>query len=683
MIETEVSFVSLCYIEEGHDGRVWLHRLADVENGRLHTPLKSDRTDKYFENRYQLYWNDGPSMIGAVGVWEWTAVPNRNDPKKDYVESYYVKDYSPVRVVVLQSSSLEDIVEQLKNGSICSQAYFCDTLFCYEPALGRLFGRLDGVLCQADEFKIADGYVKLSENVHALPCFTIQTSDVYNWSNKNLRFLRELQLGAPSGSIPVKQTREVIRTLILDRSTRDVVKESFGVSNAQWRKCKALLERVCDESLYEAAAQILECTPEQARQAVDDFVAHANEVIEAGDIDAEALAQLALNHEELRRQCEESLSSKWKEDHAAELAKAAQEAEAAEQRLSSAEENRKRLLAETEEAQDRLDRLCAEIKRNETVGQDTVAAIRLKIADAQKDMAGFIASVSMFLPQPDSPAGETDPRWRYIPAEQGRHSDDIDPAEDWRDELHIISQNLANSLKIDAEFRSMLAAFLYSAHIHHAPLLIAGPNGCGIADALSMSLYAEGSGHLLLGEGCDYDIAAGIQDHKERIISVRNMFGRGWSDELPQALSQLPKQIVWTHPYVEDLMIEPKGLYHYMLPLFSECFIQAVPSLDLWPGKRAEGFKEYASEKGIPLRLAGFKRLGLSRLLLNRLESVLSDAKAMLDTPAKEKDMEVLLGLLPLSVLTGRRDVLRETVESESGTSRAVKEETARYFEEA
>lgn len=676
MTATEV-FVSLCYVEDCN-GRKWLRRLADVKDGSLCAPENSDPEGRYFENRERIFLDsDGPFDEGKIGIWQWFARPNQDEgsPGKDRVASLYMKGYGPVRVVVLPSTvnSLEEVAEQLKNGTVDTHPYFCSTLFCYQSERKQL----TGVLCKANKFRIENKKAIICENVSTLPTYSICVDDIYNWDDKNLRFLRELQIGAPSGRIPVKQPREVIRTLILRRSTKYVVKESFGISNA------ALLERVCDESLCEEAARILACTPEQARQAVDDFVAHADTVVEARDIVVETLARLALKHEGLRRQCEESLSSKWKKVHAAELAKAAQEAEAAEQRLSSAEENRKRLLAETEEAQDRLDRLCAEIKRNETVGQDTVAAIRLKIADAQKDMAGFIASVSMFLPQPGSPAGETDPRWRYIPAEQGRHSDDIDPAEDWRDELHIISQNLANSLKIDAEFRSMLAAFLYSAHIHHAPLLIAGPNGCGIADALSMSLYAEGSGHLLLGEGCDYDIAAGIQDHKERIISVRNMFGRGWSDELPQALSQLPKQIVWTHPYVEDLMIEPKGLYHYMLPLFSECFIQAVPSLDLWPGKRAEGFKEYASEKGIPLRLAGFKRLGLSRLLLNRLESVLSDAKAMLDTPAKEKDMEVLLGLLPLSVLTGRRDVLRETVESESGTSRAVKEETARYFEEA
>lgn len=120
-----------------------------------------------------------------------------------------------------------------------------------------------------------------------------------------------------------------------------------------------------------------------------------------------------------------------------------------------------------------------------------------------------------------------------------------------------------------------------------------------------------------------------------------------------------------------------------MLPVFSECFIRAFPSLDLWPGKRAEGFETYAPEKRLPLRLAGFRRLGVSKLLLNQLEAVLSDAKTMLDTPAREKDMEVLFGLLPLSALTERRDALREAVEDESSISGAAKNEAARYIEEA
>ena len=54
----EVSFTSLCYITQDYDGRVWLNRLADVENGTLKWPKRSDRPDNYFENRDRLYRND-------------------------------------------------------------------------------------------------------------------------------------------------------------------------------------------------------------------------------------------------------------------------------------------------------------------------------------------------------------------------------------------------------------------------------------------------------------------------------------------------------------------------------------------------------------------------------------------------------------------------------------------------
>lgn len=51
MIDNEVSFTSLCYITVDYEGRIWLNRLADVEDDILHTPFKSERTDNYFENR--------------------------------------------------------------------------------------------------------------------------------------------------------------------------------------------------------------------------------------------------------------------------------------------------------------------------------------------------------------------------------------------------------------------------------------------------------------------------------------------------------------------------------------------------------------------------------------------------------------------------------------------------------
>lgn len=551
MIDNEVSFTSLCYITVDYEGRIWLNRLADVEDDILHTPFKSERTDNYFENRDRLYRNDGPTALGTVGIWEWTAIPNRDNPAIDYVQSYYVKDYSPVRVVVLMAKSLDEVIEQLQNGTARTQAYFCDTLFCYEPK----WGQFAGVLCRANEFNISDRCAKLSETVYSLPSYTISSGDIYNWDDRNLRFLKTLQVGEPSGYVSIGNTDEVIRTLILERTTWPLFKECIGATKAEWKHCKLLLEKICGESLYDAIVQKLNCTLDQAKQTVDDFVNRADALVKVGDIDVNVLAEIAKNHDELRELCEKAVSVEWHNSHAAEIAKAEAEVSEMEETISIAKKQHSELLAEIATKQGELDRLLAEIAQYESIGKETLVAVRQKIADAQKDMAGFIADISVFLPQSNAtlPYGNPPASWQYS-STSGQYSDeDIELAESWRNEYDAIYQNLSCALGIEPDFCSMLTAFLYATHINNVPTLIAGPGGQDIAEVLSVSMYANGAGQLTLGDECDLSIVERISEADDSIVSVQNMFGKGWTDALPQKFTRLKKQIIWTHPYVEDM----------------------------------------------------------------------------------------------------------------------------------
>ena len=61
---------------------------------------------------------------------------------------------------------------------------------------------------------------------------------------------------------------------------------------------------------------------------------------------------------------------------------------------------------------------------------------------------------------------------------------------------------------------------------------------------------------------------------------------------------------------------------------------------------------------------------------------VISDAKVMVDSPERAKDMEMLFGVMPICVLTGQLDVMREVLEAESGISSAVKAEAERYLKD-
>ena len=225
MSDNRVSFTSLCYITKDYKERIWLNRLADVEDDTLHTPFKSERTDNYYENRDRLRRDDGPTALGTVGVWKWTAEPNWNNPASDHTESYYVKDYSPIRVVVLGAKSLDEVVEQLQNGTVHTQDYFCDTFFCYEAR----WGQLTGVLCRSNEFKISNQYAKLSETIYSLPSYTFSSEDIYNCEDRDLRFLKTLRVGGPSGHVLIGNTDKVIRTLILERFTWPLFK-SIGAT---------------------------------------------------------------------------------------------------------------------------------------------------------------------------------------------------------------------------------------------------------------------------------------------------------------------------------------------------------------------------------------------------------------------------------------------------------------------
>lgn len=234
------------------------------------------------------------------------------------------------------------------------------------------------------------------------------------------------------------------------------------------------------------------------------------------------------------------------------------------------------MLAQIVARQTILEQLRAEIKKNETLGIETAEAIRRKISDAQKDMAGFIADLSPFISQ-GSPAQtrQSDAStWQYICAPSVSYTEnEIEVAQTWRDEYELLFDNLSSSSEV-VEFCDILAAFLYAAHINHIPILIAGPDGRNIADSLAMSLYATGAGCLTVGNTCDYAIAGRVEQYNEQIVLIQNMFGKGWIDILPREFDGVSeKHIIWSHPYAEDLVVEPKGLYNYMLPILSECFV--------------------------------------------------------------------------------------------------------------
>lgn len=690
---------SLCKVNRpDKNKKIWLRRIADSINGVLIRPDFDENKEKVSDNRFFLFREDGPDTADVFGFWEWKERISESGCL--FSDSHYIDQVIPVEIYIIDTlPTLSEVVDSLRSG-IHVPAYLHNmVIFAVQKG-----NTIEGVLCEMKDFISRPGnevYIKLKSDIYTLPYYQFNENDIFTW--KNRKIYKQAKLCEATKRIPVVNLSDTIKQLLIESMQWPIFKAQ-GISKPTLQSIKQVIHSIPNSTIAEKISESYNLSISDAQNCIDQFLQSVDDYIDVTDVDSTLVVQMLNSHSGLKENLYSIAEEKWHEEHTIEIQKANEEVSniysEAKQKLAQAEQNllevqqsvseakeqRQSVLDEISVARNQLYEIQAEIEKRIEIGNETVTAIRAKIADAQKDMAGFIADLSIFMPQAVAlpPSENTAKTWKYECAKDGVYSEEeIELAYTWNEEYNALSQNLANSLGIEATFGAMLAAFLYSAHINNIPLLVAGPGGTEIANALSVSLYSKDAGHLTLGNEYDYDIVDEMQKNSEPVVSIGNMFGKGWSDTLPQAFSSLKMQVIWTHPTAEDLPIEPKGLYNYMLPVLSESFIGMLPAQTLWPGKRPQkNFKAFASPLQKPLKLAAFKRLGLSKLILKKLTLVLCDAKELLGNPSADKDIEVLMGLLPLCVVTGKTDVLKDVIEAENGISSAVKAEAARYIEE-
>ncbi len=690
--------VSLCRVNRpDKNSEIWLKRLADVVDEQIVKVEFDESKEKIFDNRMFIFRKDGPKESDFVGLWRWNE--RQNESGQWRADATYIGNQAPIEIYVFNTfTDVEQLIQSLREGAQIPVYLSNKVLFAVtEDDL------IKGVLCDLSNCNTqkndVDISIKLKNNVFSLPYFEINITDTIKLSHRRL-FYSRITLENPLKRLPTYSTNDFIKQMFIQRLNWPIFKAE-GISKNDWRKVIHLLRDVLNESMVQRFSDEFCISYQEAQDRIDSFLHTVEQHIDVEDVDSGLIVKMLENHKGLKESCDKIAYQKWLEEHNAEIAaeqaevdeirkKGKVEVEEAEQRLSAvnnsiveAEKEHGNITSKIYQAEARLEELQVEIDRYEALGKDTVTAVRQKIAESQKDIAGFIADLSMFLPQAGNTiSGYQSNNWQYICAINNAPSDDTEVSGNWNDEMNLISQNLSYSFGIRTELCEMLSAFLYSSYINQMPLLVIGPGGQEVTECLSFSLFGKGSGRLIIGKGINYDIIKILNDCDEKIVSINNMFGEGWNDELPQLIGKSDKQILWLHPYAEDMLIEPKGLYNYMFPVFSENFIETISDIEWLSGARADDFLSFTAKRKQPLSITSFKQLGISKLLLNRIEAVLSDAKAIMDNANHNKDLEILFGLLPLSVLTGKTEVLKETIEIESGISGYVKEIASSYYTE-
>lgn len=688
--ETQYDHISLCEVdyvdEKGHYCAI---RLADIVQGRLEAFHVNEEQPKVFENRHKIFYKDGPTERGEVGVWSWSAVQNKTDPSRDYVHSAFVSGYCPIEVIIINDcNTAEELLEKIKNG-VEAEINTRKVMFAY-----RSKNQYTGFLCKNREIVQKGNLCRISKQVISLPRYDFTGKDITNLSNGK-RYHRSLKIRMPDEMVKIKNPLDIVRTIILSRSSWSIFKEK-GKTRSEWKNITDLLERMDNQSIIDSIVNEAHCSPKEAQKMLNDFIENAYDYVGGTTIEDKVIAAVVSVNTELMDRCKALIMDDWRTENQTAIDKANEELKVLKDRIESTKadldktytDNQKRIQIQKEEAkaslediksehdyfQAELQVLTEEIESKEKLASDVESAIRRRIQQAQSDAAEFIASLS-FAPQVtvEKPKSNEKYQEQVVTVSKSNDTatcyaegknlnpDDLEENETWNDTLHTIAVELQEA-GVSEKFALPFAAYLYSACLNKSPLLMIGPNANAIVDAFSASIYGKTAGVLDCDEkysGIDIDKCL---SSKDRVVRIVNPFSNGWISRIPDIVSNEEKFFVAVYPFMEDIQIEPKSLYSYMLPVFTELLVDRTPKRQFYGGKMSGKYREFKIPSNKKRYVKVLSDMHISSLVRTRIQTILNCMHMMLNDQSEDYDM--LFSILPYSFATMQMPIMMEAIKS-------------------
>ncbi|MDY2798262.1 MAG: hypothetical protein SOV16_03690 [Anaerobiospirillum succiniciproducens] len=239
-----------------------------------------------------------------------------------------------------------------------------------------------------------------------------------------------------------------------------------------------------------------------------------------------------------------------------------------------------------------------------------------------------------------------------------------------RDSLVGIIRVLKSNLKrsgVSEHYAEGLAKYLIAAYMHKQPLILVGPNSLDIIEAFAAAVCHQTYACLT----CDDNYSAQIHNllgaHQERLVVLNNLISSAYIGHLEEILSHKGLFFIATHPYKEDLQVEPKSLYGFMLPIFTEFLISESAS-GMYTGisltNEASLFK--FSELEDDYAVSKLNSFAPSPLVLNKVNTLFARMADLMEEDEDEcgyKDIEVVLALLPLAYAQMKINKLEDAIE--------------------
>ena len=662
-----INQLSICEVMPVNNlGNVMLKRIADINNNSIVYPQFYDDEPNIFDNREYLYLADYSNFDdGYVGIWEWSATENYNDPNKDYVQTRFAPEFCPVELELVEAKSLDEVVQLIKNG-IDLYAESDEILIGF-----RKDKTYECIACKYTDLSQIGNKFILSATYNRLPVYMVHLNDVVkvgyryffknNWNNVQCNNYYDL-----------KKPLDIVKDIVLKEISWSSLK-ARGYVRDTYKKIKNFIEDFNTVGLDEKIATELECSKEEAVTYLNAFFDNINDYLNGESFGDLAISSILQRDEKLLKQLSSMIEDDWKIENEEKITEAENNLNELIDAVSNAEKEAKELDNTIQQKQIELIKIKEEYEKYIHIGDDVQESIKKKIEEAQKDISSFVSEVTFLSSINNNNATEvivsesTNTKSSFIIGEKIENNPDENAS--WEDTLDTFIAEL-ESIGLTEKTKET-AAVIYSCYINKHPVLLAGPFGEAIANALSVSINSQMASSLDCMGSIDIDDLRVID--YESVVLVRNILNSHVKDEVLEKISMKDYFFIFTTPFADDLKIESKELLNYMLPIFTEDLFTSRPKYDFVGGICTDDYEKYISEESHNLSKKTFKKLGTSKYLINRLSVIVSDANQMIS--ANNDDIECYFFMYPAAFLAGKESDLRLELENKRNMTSSIKEE--------
>lgn len=652
-IDDGYTYHSLCEVFTDYNGKVWLKRLADIEKNRI-IPFECDEfKPRLFGNRNKLYHKNGPVSSGTIGIWAWNATENWNDPSTDYIVTSFSYDILAIQIIEIQGiHNTVDIINSIKNG-IKIAASSTNFLF----AMKNSENGYKGVLCSTKNSVIENGILKLKNECYSIDEYSFNEDDTIELDGK--MFYKYLKLKGIPKTIKLYDPIKIVTDIVLKRASWNVIKQK-GVSKNTWKICRDYITELPQDDLYKEICDACKCSESEAKQYVTLLIENAETYINNDNVENDIIASIIPKHPELIEKCKELINYDWEAENEERIAAANEKLLTLEKDISDKQNELDSVKKKHDQLSSELSTISNRIADKEKLASDVDERIRNKIDDAKKNAAEFISQMAFVAPINSKASILTKSCYSsgsLLVSEGIEEYDNINS-------LHaLISEELQNA-GVSSKFRDSLAAYMYSAYLTHTPVLLAGPCGKSIANAFSAAINARLAGVFNCSNTYESNALTEVMDSDDKVIIIENPFSSEWVYSIMELINVPDKFFILVTPFIEDLAIEPKGLLNYVLPFFTELFVDSEPTNAFVGSIPSEGFIPTIGKNGSNRIYSQLlSKMKISSLAVKRICSVIAQAASIYEI---NEGTDLVYLLLPCAYITGKEELLLETIHNQN-----------------